>query len=413
MNYKSIAIILMSIALCAGAYAQQCIDCHKKVTPNIVSDWQISKHSQNEVNCSVCHGELHKDQDDADKVQIPTPETCADCHEERVEQFKAGKHAAAWAALKAMPTTHWQPMALIEGMKGCGGCHKIGLKTEAEIKELKKSGAGFGVASCDACHTRHIFSVQEAKQPQACQTCHMGFDHPQWEMYSASKHGVRYLLKQNKILPESVAAPTCQTCHMQEGNHEVRTAWGFLAVRLPLPEDKQWAADQVSILQGLGVLDPNGKPTARLDVVKAADVARLTQEDWQKERDKMIKTCNQCHSVNFAKAELEKGDQMIKEADHLMAEAIRTVAGLYKDGILAKPKDYAYPFPDLLTFHDAPTSIEQKLFVMFLEHRMRTFQGTFHANPDYALWYGWSEMQRDLTEIKTTAEEIRNKSEKQ
>lgn len=412
MNHKSIAIILMSIALCTGAYAQQCVDCHKKVTPNIVSDWQISKHSQNEVNCSVCHGELHKDQDDADKVQIPTPETCANCHEERVEQFKAGKHAAAWAALKAMPTTHWQPMALIEGMKGCGGCHKIGLKTEAEIKELKKSGAGFGVASCDACHTRHIFSVQEAKQPQACQTCHMGFDHPQWEMYSASKHGVRYLLKQNKILPESVAAPTCQTCHMQKGNHEVRTAWGFLAVRLPLPEDKQWAADQVSILQGLGVLDPNGKPTARLDVVKAADVARLTQEDWQKERDKMIKTCNQCHSVNFAKAELEKGDQMIKEADHLMAEAIRTVAGLYKDGILAKPKDYAYPFPDLLTFHDASTSIEQKLFVMFLEHRMRTFQGTFHANPDYALWYGWSEMQMDLTEIRALAEELRKNHKK-
>lgn len=412
MNHKSIAIILMSIALCAGAYAQQCVDCHKKVTPNIVSDWQISKHSQNEVNCSVCHGELHKDQDDADKVQIPTPETCADCHEERVEQFKAGKHAAAWAALKAMPTAHWQPMALIEGMKGCGGCHKIGLKTEAEIKELKKSGAGFGVASCDACHTRHIFSVQEATQPQACQTCHMGFDHPQWEMYSASKHGVRYLLKQNKILPESVAAPTCQTCHMQEGNHEVRTAWGFLAVRLPLPEDKQWAADRVSILQGLGVLDPNGKPTARLDVVKAADVARLTQEDWQKERDEMIKTCNQCHSVNFAKAELEKGDQMIKEADHLMAEAIRTVAGLYKDGILAKPKDYAYPFPDLLTFHNASTPIEQKLFVMFLEHRMRTFQGTFHANPDYALWYGWSEMQMDLTEIRTLAEELRKNHKK-
>ena len=412
MNHKSIAIILMSIALCAGAYAQQCVDCHKKVTPNIVSDWQISKHSQNEVNCSVCHGELHKDQDDADKVQIPTPETCAVCHEDRVEQFKKGKHAAAWAALKAMPTAHWQPMALIEGMKGCGGCHKIGLKTEAEIKELKKSGAGFGIASCDACHTRHIFSVQEATQPQACQTCHMGFDHPQWEMYSASKHGVRYLLKQNKILPESVAAPTCQTCHMQEGNHEVRTAWGFLAVRLPLPEDKQWATDRVSILQGLGVLDPNGKPTARLDVVKAADVARLTQEDWQKERDKMIKTCNQCHSVNFAKAELEKGDQMIKEADHLMAEAIRTVARLYKDGILAKPKDYAYPFHDLLTFHDASTPIEQKLFVMFLEHRMRTFQGTFHANPDYAIWYGWSAMQMDLTEIRALAEELRKNHKK-
>jgi uncharacterized CHY-type Zn-finger protein len=407
LNNKTIVIILVSIALCAGAYAQECVDCHKKVTPNIVSDWKISKHSQNEVVCSVCHGDAHKTYKDVNKVQIPTPETCADCHDERVEEFKEGKHAAAWAAMKAMPTAHWQPMALMEGMKGCGGCHKIGLKTEAEIKELKKSGAGFGVASCDACHTRHTFSVQEAKQPQACQTCHMGFDHPQWEMYSASKHGVRYLLKQNKILPESVAAPTCQTCHMQTGNHAVRTGWGFLAVRLPMPEDKQWAADRVSILQALGVLDPEGKPTARLDVVKAADVARLTQEDWQKERDKMIKTCNQCHSVNFVKAELEKGDQMIKEADHLMAEAIRVVAGLYKDGILAKPESYAYPFPDLLTFHDASTPIEQILFVMYLEHRMRTFQGTFHANPDYAFWYGWSAMQMDLTEIRELAGELR------
>ena len=84
-------------------------------------------------------------------------------------------------------------------MKGCGGCHKIGLKDEGEISKLKAEGRGFGLASCDACHTRHTFSVQEARQPQACQTCHMGFDHPQWEMYSSSKHGVRYLLKQNGI----------------------------------------------------------------------------------------------------------------------------------------------------------------------------------------------------------------------
>jgi len=192
----------------------------------------------------------------------------------------------------------------------------------------------------------------------------------------------------------------------------VLTAWGFLAVRLPMPKDKEWAADRVTILQALGVLNPEGKPTDRLDVVKAATVARLTQEDWQKERDKMIKTCNQYHSVNFAKGELTKGDQMIKAADHLMAEGIRAIAALYKDGILPKPKNYVYPFPDLLTFHDAPTGIEQKLFVMFLEHRMRTFQGTFHANPDYAFWYGWSEMQRDLTEIKEMAEEMREQTKK-
>ena len=407
-RFALIVLFLSSIRTVAAEQpASLCIDCHSKTTPNIVSDWKLSKHSQMEVTCISCHGDQHISASDVAKVKIPTPETCATCHQTQVEQFHKGKHAIAWAAMKAMPTIHWQPMAMIEGEKGCGGCHKIGDKTPAEIADLRKNGAEFGAAQCDACHTRHTFSVDEAKQPQACETCHMGFDHPQWEMYSSSKHGVRSDLKQRKILPENAAAPTCQTCHMQDGNHEVRTAWGFLAVRLPLPEDKQWAADRAAILQALGVLDPDGKPTDLVNTVKAADVARLTQEDWQRERDKMVKTCNQCHSINFAKQQLQQGDDMIRNADHLMAEAIRVVAGLYKDGVLPKPSNYAYPFPNLLTFHDAPTVIEQKLFVMYLEHRMRTFQGTFHASPDYALWYGWSEMQRDLTEIKELAAEMR------
>ncbi len=49
---------------------------------------------------------------------------------------------------------------------------------------------------------------------------------------------------------------------------------------------------------------------------------------------------------------------------------------------------------------------------MFLEHRMRTFQGTFHANPDYSFWYGWSEMQRDLTEIKEKGNRDARKTQK-
>jgi hypothetical protein len=407
LMYRILFLVATIPLLFSKVSAQQCVACHQKETPSIVSDWQASKHSQYEISCAVCHGGEHTSAADVAEVRIPTPETCAQCHPTQVEQFKRGKHAAAWAAMKAMPTTHALPVAMREGMKGCGGCHKLGLKSEAEIKELKANGHGFGTASCDACHTRHVFSVEEARQPQACQTCHMGFDHPQWEMYSASKHGVRFLLRQNGVLPETVAAPTCQTCHMQEGNHEVRTAWGFLAVRLPMPEDPQWAQDRAVILQALGVLDPEGNPTARLDVVKQADVARLTQEDFDRERNKMLKTCSQCHSENFARAELEKGDEMIRESDRLLAEAIRVIAALYKDGVLRKPEGYAYAFPDLLTFHDAPTVIEQKLFEMHLEHRMRAFQGTFHANPDYALWYGWSEMVRDLREIKRLAEEMR------
>ncbi len=38
---------------------------------------------------------------------------------------------------------------------------------------------------------------------------------------------------------------------------------------------------------------------------------------------------------------------------------------------------------------------------------MRAFQGAFHANPDYANWYGWSEMRRDLVDIQAMAEDLR------
>jgi len=408
LQMSAFVCLLASFSFAQQSGAAQCIDCHSKTSPNIVSDWKLSKHSGMDVTCVTCHGDQHTSASDVSKVKIPTPETCSQCHQTQVDQYKKGKHSIAWAAMKAMPTIHWQPMAMIEGEKGCGGCHKIGMKSPAELAELSQQhGSDFGAAACDSCHTRHTFSVDEAKQPQACQSCHMGFDHPQWEMYSSSKHGVRDSLKQLKVLPADASAPTCQTCHMQEGNHEVRTAWGFLAVRLPLPADPKWAADRATILQALGVLDPAGKPTALVETVKAADVARLTQEDWQRERDKMLKTCNQCHSGNFAKQQLQMGDDMIRNADGLMAEAIRVIADLYKDGVLPKPKNYTYAFPNLLTFHDAPTVIEQKLFVMYLEHRMRTFQGTFHASPDYALWYGWSEMQRDLTEIKELAADMR------
>src|SRR5512136_898241 len=126
--------------LAATPSSKTCIECHGKTNPNIVADWKLSRHSEVEVGCADCHGDGHQSTNDVAKAQIPTPDTCGECHETQVKQFKGGKHAMAWAAMKAMPTIHWQPMAMTEGMKGCGGCHKIGLKSEAEVKELKKSG---------------------------------------------------------------------------------------------------------------------------------------------------------------------------------------------------------------------------------------------------------------------------------
>jgi hypothetical protein len=176
LRFVALVFIAGLSLVSTAALADTCVDCHRKVTPNIVSDWQLSMHSQNAITCDACHGDEHKSADDSAKARIPTPETCGGCHADRVAQYKSSKHAAAWAAMKAVPTFHYQPMSMTEGMKGCGACHKIGVKTEAEIATLKREGNGFGTASCDACHTRHTFSVTEAQQPQACETCHMGFD---------------------------------------------------------------------------------------------------------------------------------------------------------------------------------------------------------------------------------------------
>ena len=327
----------------------KCVKCHAKVTPNVVNDWKLSEHSSLGIGCDSCHGSEHLTPADAAKAKLPTAETCGQCHADRLEQFKKGKHALAWAAMEAMPTIHYQPMAMTEGMKGCGGCHKIGLKSPEQVAELAKSGVHFGNASCDSCHTRHTFSIEEAKSAQAEFADMPDLPHAGRKSRRADGLGI----------PRGVVAD---------------------AGRQGLDGRPRNGAASV------GSADPSGQPTKLLELVKAADVARLDQTSWQAERDRMVKACNQWHSVNFAKEQLQHGDGMIKNADHLMAHAIREVARLYKDGVLAKPASYAYAFPNLLTFHDAPTVVEQKLFVMFLEHRMRTFQGTFHASPDYALW---------------------------
>lgn len=399
--------------------ADVCIDCHTKVSPGLVKDWQVSRHAGEDVDCAACHGEKHKSAEDYKLARMPEERDCAECHKKQFEQFGRGKHNFGWASLLAIPATHMAPDELIEGGRGCGGCHNMGIKTEEQKKDLRAKGYRYRNNSCDECHTRHAFSKKEARNPRACQQCHMGYDHPQWEMWSSAKHGMRYFVKKDGDLPPDASGPSCQQCHMPEGNHENHTAWGFLGVRLPLPEDKQAAADRVTILKALGVLDPEtGKPTAIFEAVKALDMARLDQASWQRERDKMLKTCASCHAEAYAREQLAMGDSILQKADRLMAEAIETVAALYRDGLIKKPAGYPSNYPFLLTFMhtnganwnenlERLSYIDQVLVQMFMKHRMRAYQAFFHVNPDYAYWYGWNEMTKDLGEIKELARALR------
>lgn len=390
-------ILLFSTVATAAPKQSNCVECHKKVTPGVVQQHLEGKMGKKGIDCSACHGSAHTKMDDSKLAVMPTPETCAGCHKVQVDQFKSGKHNLAWIASSSMPMMGHQPKAVAgEGYKGCSSCHKIGAKSDAEKAQIR-----YGHAQCDSCHTRHSFKKSEALDPRACQTCHMGFDHPQWEMWSTSKHGTIWQIEGK----DGKRAPTCQTCHMTNGDHNVITSWGFLALRLP-EEDKDWLNDRITILQALGVLDDKGNPTARLDLVKAGRVARLTKEEFQKERDKMSAICAKCHGASYAKKQLDEADQVVKDMDKIMAEAIRVIQGLYKDNILKKPADWTVA-PDLLQFYEAKSAIEQDLYVMFLEYRMRTFEGAFHMNPDYMHWYGWAPMKETLQKIKDEAEKLR------
>ena len=194
---------------------------------------------------------------------------------------------------------------------------------------------------------------------------------------------------------------------MPGGNHRVMTSWGFLALRLPEP-DKEWLSYRVEILKALGVLDANGKPTKRLEIVKKANLARLDAKSWKEERERMVATCKKCHSENFARENLKNADLMIKAADKIFAQAIDIVRDLYKDGIIQpKEKPETWPYPDLLNFYEVSTPIEEMLYEMFMDYRMKTYQAAFHIMPDYTTWYGYAKMKETLVEMKKEAERMR------
>ena len=437
---------------------RDCVGCHVNVTPGIVTQHLESPHAKAKkasevVRCHDCHGVEHKTMEDFAKSEMPTAETCGECHKKQMNQHKAGKHNLGWMVMKSQIAWHGQPGAITEqGYRGCSGCHKIGQKglmgvtdgnMEAEVKyDGGKEAAQYryGNAQCDACHTRHSFRASEAKDPRACSNCHMGFDHPQWEMYTSSKHGVVWGIEGHM---EEQRAPSCQTCHLMEGNHEVRTPWGFLGLRIPLkhnvlalievapsleeplttlaaalPEgnymdvddDPQWTLDRALILQAAGVLDANFQPTERfVEIVVQAQAAR-GPEEFNEIRTAMKANCNKCHSMGFVNEHFKASDEIIKAADREFAKAIAAVQGLYKDGILQKPEGWKYA-PDLLQYYDAKTKIEQELYLIMLEYRQRTFQGAFHVSNDYMHWYGWAPLKTAVNTILEEEKKLRAEHE--
>lgn len=432
----------------------ECVGCHINVTPGIVHQHMSSPMAnvakeEDQVGCPDCHGDRHVAMDDYAKADMPTADTCKECHKKQHKQFRAGKHNLAWFGMKSQIAWHGQPGSIVkEGYRGCSGCHKIGEKGLigiAQGESAVKSDGGkemadyrYGNAQCDACHTRHSFRKSEAQDPRACSNCHMGFDHPQWEMFMSAKHGIIWDIEGN-VSDGSQRAPTCQKCHMDEGTHDVATPWGFLGLRIPtkenvlalidvapalkdpltslaaalpsgnfmdLDDDPQWTFDRALILQAAGILDEALQPTERFIEIVVQGQAARGPDAFNKLRSKIKGVCNECHAKDYVTAHFVASDEVIKASDHVFAKAIAAVQGLYKDGILTKPEGWKYA-PDLLQFYDARTSIEQELYLIMLEYRQRAFQGAFHASNDYMHWYGWAPLNTAVNNILEEAEKLR------
>lgn len=442
-------MFLVFLPAIAQAAKSACVTCHTKVTPGVVTQHMEGRHSVTGVDCASCHGSDHKSMTDYAKAKLPTAETCGTCHKQRHTEYSKGKHNLAWFAQKSQIAWHGQPSSIVkEGYRGCSGCHKIGEKGLIGVAQgnpgaITKDGGKeisqyrFGNAQCDACHTRHSFKKTEAQDPRSCSNCHMGFDHPQYEMYMSSKHGIIWAIDGHK---SDKRAPTCQKCHMSEkGNHEVVTSWGFLGLRIPtkdnvlalikvapslekqltslaalLPtgnyvdvdDDPQWTFDRALILQAAGILDDNLQPTERFVEIVVQGRAARGPKEFNELRAKMKKTCNECHSKDYVSSFFKASDEIIKHADHEFAKAISAVQALYKDGILKKPAGWQYA-PDLLQYYDAKTAIEQDLYLIMLEHRQRAFQGAFHVSNDYMHWYGWAPLKETVTRILEEAKKLR------
>lgn len=380
-----------------------CLECHIKIDPQQVDEWLHSRHGQSEVGCQDCHGSGHSGSNDVSQARLPVLDACARCHPAQAAQFQRSRHAQAWMTMKAMPALHVQPAPALAGTNGCAACHQIGLCTSADLTQARQLDPSVELASCSACHARHRFSKADAQKPRTCAVCHAASEHPEPTPETTATPRVRTLLQQNGFAPPDPSAPTCQKCHLPEGDHGVQTAWGLAETGQGAAFDKLGLADRAVILQALGVREPSpaSAPTNALGD---------SRRQWQQQRARMLGICGECHTTNYARLQLEAGDRAVRQADHLMAEGIRVVAGLYRDGILTNSGTAASSSAAMLPLgRNISSPVELKLFAMYLGYRMQPVRGTFHVRSNDALWNGWSELNRDLADIKFMALELREK----
>jgi len=353
---------------------QACLDCHKTATAGVVRDWEDSKHAAKGTDCFTCHGATGKG-DRADVVNhngykivvLVTPKDCQACHNKEATEFLASRHANAATFIGSLDNVLGE---IIGGgpaaNAGCKQCHGSTVAVKAgHLDPATWPNTGIGrvnpdssKGACSACHSRHIFSVAQARQPEICGKCHLGPDHPQMEVWQESKHGARYYeatqagqtlnigLPAGQWMPgrDYSAGPTCATCHIS-------------------------ATPSQAVTHDVG---------ARISWTLRPTIS-TKQQDADKKRAAMENVCVQCHSKAFADGFYNQFDDVV----NLYNDKFSTPAKNIMDKLTAK---------GLLTTQPFDEEIKWTYYELWHHEGRRARHGAAMSGPDYTWWHGLYEV---------------------
>ncbi len=377
----------------AAIAGQSCVDCHRSKTPGIYEDWHKSVHAAVGVHCAKCHVARdaattltsHLEHTQVPVAMVVTPKNCSGCHPRQAEEYARSKHANTYDIM--WKVDHWLNDGMnnrIERTTGCYACHGTVVQVQ-DGRPVSGTWPNVGVGrinpdgsrgSCSSCHTRHSFSLVEARKPEACDQCHLGPDHPQIEIYNESKHGTIYHAEGERWnwAPENrpwqagvdFRAPTCAVCHM--------SAAGSVAASHDTSERLSWETQAPRTVHPVDF-----KPFPSLS-------------DWRSERDKMVAVCLQCHSTTWTGDHFRNLDDVVQAYNRIYYDpAKETIDRLYKTGVLSSESYF-------------DEEIEWQFYELWHYEGRRARMGTAMMAPDYAWWHGFYELKHRYVHLMEQAE---------